>query len=112
MEYKLYLIRPNLPTRASTFKSILRARCKARQLARVFDCTYTFNGVNSFSVHAGDRIITDREQADAARRQRDPEAFKRLEELKSLQANCDHDWQEQPGEPPFDVCPKCGGIQR
>lgn len=21
---------------------------------------------------------------------------------------CEHDWQEQPGEPPFDVCNQCG----
>jgi hypothetical protein len=25
---------------------------------------------------------------------------------------CDHDWQEQPGEPPVDTCSKCGGIRR
>lgn len=23
-----------------------------------------------------------------------------------------HDWQEQPGEPPFDSCPDCGAIRR
>jgi Zn finger protein HypA/HybF involved in hydrogenase expression len=21
---------------------------------------------------------------------------------------CEHQWEEQPGEPPFDACPKCG----
>jgi len=25
-----------------------------------------------------------------------------------VQAQCDHDWQEQAGEPPFDSCSKCG----
>jgi hypothetical protein len=24
---------------------------------------------------------------------------------------CNHDWQEQPGEPPVDVCPKCGASR-
>jgi hypothetical protein len=24
---------------------------------------------------------------------------------------CEHDWQEQPGEPPKDVCPKCGATR-
>jgi hypothetical protein len=23
----------------------------------------------------------------------------------------DHDWQEQPGEPPIDVCFKCGAVR-
>jgi hypothetical protein len=31
--------------------------------------------------------------------------------VKFLQAECDHDWQEHPGEPPFDICHKCGLIQ-
>lgn len=25
---------------------------------------------------------------------------------------CDHDWQEQPGEPPYDVCSSCGEVRR
>lgn len=25
---------------------------------------------------------------------------------------CEHDWQEQPGEPPIDVCSRCGKVQR
>jgi hypothetical protein len=25
---------------------------------------------------------------------------------------CDHDWQEQPGEPPVDVCYRCGATRR
>lgn len=28
------------------------------------------------------------------------------------QDTCNHDWQEQPGEPPVDVCPKCGAVRR
>lgn len=24
---------------------------------------------------------------------------------------CDHDWQEQPGEPPVDVCSSCGAVR-
>jgi hypothetical protein len=24
---------------------------------------------------------------------------------------CDHQWEEQPGEPPVDVCPKCGAYR-
>ncbi len=26
-------------------------------------------------------------------------------------APCDHDWQEQPGEPPIDVCSSCGAVR-
>ena len=25
---------------------------------------------------------------------------------------CDHDWQEQPGEPPVDTCSHCGATRR
>jgi hypothetical protein len=25
-----------------------------------------------------------------------------------VMSKCEHDWQEQEGEPPFDACPKCG----
>lgn len=25
---------------------------------------------------------------------------------------CDHEWQEQPGEPPVDVCSRCGKERR
>ena len=25
---------------------------------------------------------------------------------------CEHDWQEQPGEPPVDVCSSCGAVRR
>lgn len=31
--------------------------------------------------------------------------------VKQQQATCDHDWQEQPGESPVDVCPKCGATR-
>jgi hypothetical protein len=24
---------------------------------------------------------------------------------------CEHDWQEQPGEPPVDVCSSCGAVR-
>jgi hypothetical protein len=27
------------------------------------------------------------------------------------QAECDHDWQEQPGEPACDTCPRCGAVR-
>lgn len=26
--------------------------------------------------------------------------------------NCEHDWQEQPGEPPVDTCSHCGAVRR
>jgi hypothetical protein len=26
--------------------------------------------------------------------------------------SCDHQWEEQPGEPPMDVCVKCGAVRR
>jgi hypothetical protein len=25
---------------------------------------------------------------------------------------CDHDWQEQPGEPPVDICNSCGAVRK
>jgi hypothetical protein len=25
---------------------------------------------------------------------------------------CDHDWQEQPGEPPVDTCSNCGAVRK
>lgn len=25
---------------------------------------------------------------------------------------CDHEWQEQPGEPPVDTCSRCGATRR
>jgi hypothetical protein len=42
-------------------------------------------------------------------------AEKRIERLRErvaeIEATCDHDWQEQPGEPPFDVCSNCGAVR-
>lgn len=26
-------------------------------------------------------------------------------------SDCAHDWQEQPGEPPVDVCSSCGAVR-
>ena len=34
-----------------------------------------------------------------------------LIDLIIAQRTCEHDWQEQPGEPPIDVCPSCGAIR-
>jgi hypothetical protein len=28
------------------------------------------------------------------------------------ETTCEHEWQEQPGEPPIDVCSRCGAVQR
>lgn len=28
-----------------------------------------------------------------------------------LNDECEHDWQEQPGEPPVDVCNSCGAVR-
>lgn len=30
---------------------------------------------------------------------------------RKMQAECDHNWQEQPGEPPVDVCNSCGLVR-
>lgn len=32
-------------------------------------------------------------------------------ELELIQLKCQHEWQEQPGEPPVDCCFKCGKVR-
>lgn len=34
-----------------------------------------------------------------------------LEVLEVRLMKCEHDWQEQPGEPPVDVCSRCGAVR-
>ena len=29
-------------------------------------------------------------------------------DARMAEAFCEHDWQEQPGEPPVDICSRCG----
>ena len=34
-----------------------------------------------------------------------------VESIEGGSATCKHRWEEQPGEPPRDVCPKCGAVR-
>ena len=43
-----------------------------------------------------------------SREQRNIDRDNELARLLRTQAQCQHRWEEQPGEPPRDVCIKCG----
>lgn len=35
-----------------------------------------------------------------------------FEIIEECHLDCDHQWEEQPGEPPVDVCTRCGSVRR
>ena len=63
------------------------------------DAREAFDAYKALSEHGGGRAAGE------------PVTLLRDGDVLDEHSPCDHDWQEQPGEPPVDVCWHCGAVR-
>lgn len=99
--------RRQLPTRPVTYREPSRYIFEAAASGRTA-VTILQDGCVAYYVMTSDGLLLwQRSIADGPHSQRKREVAA-AEQASLLHRGCDHDWQEQEGEPPVDICNSCG----